>query len=85
MMDESAVATRKRITNENHSTLSREEPGLRLILLNEIWKGFLEYCEQNELDPVQQIREAATSYYQDLLKTYRIRKKLDSSDEPERV
>jgi hypothetical protein len=41
----------------------------------QVWKDFLSYCKQNELDPAQQLREAAVSYYRDQVAQYRTRKK----------
>lgn len=42
----------------------------------DIWDTFIEYCMQNELDPAQQVREAAIAHYVNLLQTYKIRKRL---------
>lgn len=59
--------------------------GSQSVPLREIWEQFLEYCLQNELDPDQQLREAVASYYQDVLKTFRIRTTLNLSDNPNLV
>jgi len=58
-----------------NSELKRTDSA-NLEYFNKIWEGFLEYCRQNELDADQQLREAAASYYQDLLKSYKITYKL---------
>lgn len=62
-----------------------QSEGFDSIFPNEIWLGFLSYCDQNELDPTQQIREAIASHYQDLLNTYRIRMTLRLSDKSDQV
>ena len=41
----------------------------------QVWQEFLSYCKQNELDPAQQLREAAVSYYRDRVLEYRARKR----------
>lgn len=50
-----------------------EEAKLILQFPSESWRKFVEYCQQNELDPARQITEAVASYYTDLLMTYRAR------------
>ena len=66
--------------NHNESQSDAGEGALHFEFPQEIWSQFVEYCKQNELNPAQQLREAVASYYKDLLKIYRIRIRLDSTD-----
>ena len=50
-----------------------EEAKLILQFPSESWQEFVEYCQQNELDPARQITEAVASYYTNLLMTCRAR------------
>jgi len=58
-----------------------EEAKLILQFPSETWQQFVEYCQQNELDPARQITEAVASYYTNLLMTCkaRLRTKENSS------
>ena len=60
-------------SGQSHLSPDSEEAKLILQFPSEGWQEFVEYCQQNELDPARQITEAVASYYRNLLVTYRAR------------
>lgn len=86
MMDTTITSRPKKTENEAQTMYGLLEAfGNNSAIFNGIWKGFLDHCRLNELNPVQQISEAISSNYQDNLKTYRIRMRLALNDSPNLV
>ncbi len=64
------------ITKKDEKVVGSDQSLLRFECPTEVWEQFVEYCNRNELDPSQQIKEAVITYYKNLWETYKIRRKL---------
>ena len=67
--------------DSSETKLEKEESLVHLKIDAVVWQNLLAYCEKNDLDPDQQIREALASYYIDLLKIYRMRARHSQEEE----
>ena len=73
--------TYEAVLGDSSETKSDKEELVHLRIDADVWQNLLAYCEKNDLDPDQQIREALASYYIDLLNIYRMRARNSQEEE----